>query len=256
VTSSDRATNHSPAPPTATGPAPRPVSRTQRVVALVRLVWHRHWQALLVLVCAVTVPLWLVGLLATEVFGDDGYDWDTALLRFAHSHASPGLDRIVVAITHLGGWAVLLPATALAVGLAAWRRSYRTAVFLALAVGGATLVNLLAKGLFQRARPALWESVAPETTWSFPSGHSMGSMAFALAVCLLAWSTRMRWPGVGLLVLLPTLVGASRVYLGVHYPSDVLAGWLASTAWVSGVALFVLRPRRRTPAPSTADRRR
>jgi membrane-associated phospholipid phosphatase len=66
----------------------------------------------------------------------------------------------------------------------------------------------------------------------------MGSMAVAAALATLAWGTRWRWPTVAAGGLFVALVGLSRLYLGVHYPSDVATGWLASLAWVGGVRLI------------------
>ena len=124
-------------------------------------------------------------------------------------------------------------------------RRWREATFAAVAFAGSALLNLGTKQFFQRDRPTLWESIAPEDTFSFPSGHAMGSMTLAVTVVLLAWPTRWRWP-VALMAVFTLLVGYSRVYLGVHFPSDILAGWMAGAAWVVGayLALFhrVLHP--------------
>jgi undecaprenyl-diphosphatase len=124
-----------------------------------------------------------------------------------------------------------------------WRKRWREASFVAISFVGSALLNLGSKQFFQRDRPSLWESIAPESTFSFPSGHAMGSMTLAVTVALLAWNTRWRWP---VLVLAPgfsVLVSVSRVYLGVHYPSDILAGWCAALVWVVGCFLVMFRRR-------------
>src|SRR5690606_4052086 len=102
-------------------------------------------------------------------------------------------------------------------------RRWRHAVFAAVATGGSALLNIAAKQLFARDRPSLWESIAPETSYSFPSGHAMGSMTLALVLVLLAWHTRARWWVLAAMAVFVPMVGLSRVYLGVHYPSDILA---------------------------------
>ncbi|HEU4665623.1 MAG TPA: phosphatase PAP2 family protein, partial [Dokdonella sp.] len=77
--------------------------------------------------------------------------------------------------------------------------------------------------------------------YSFPSGHAMGSMTLACVLVLLCWWTRLRWPVLAAAAVLVVLVGASRIYLGVHYPSDILAGWAAAIAWTHAVYGMVFR---------------
>ena len=120
-------------------------------------------------------------------------------------------------------------------------RRMREGLFAGIALGGSALLNLGAKQLFARARPALWESIAPEATYSFPSGHAMGSMTLAAVLVLLSWHTRWRWWVAMPMAAFVLLVGLSRVYLGVHYPSDILAGWAAAIAWVVASYLLVFR---------------
>jgi len=87
----------------------------------------------------------------------------------------------------------------------------------------------------------LWESIAPEITYSFPSAHAMGSMALACVLVLLAWPSRWRWWVAVPAALFVLGVGLSRVYLGVHYPSDILAGWAAALVWTIAVHGLVFR---------------
>ena len=107
------------------------------------------------------------------------------------------------------------------------------------------LLNVCAKLFFSRQRPQLWETIVTEKSFSFPSGHSIGSMSFAAALTLLAWPTRWRWPvAIGALSFAIT-IGLTRLYLGVHYPSDVAAGWCAALVWVGGVYTIQRWRRRR-----------
>ena len=135
-------------------------------------------------------------------------------------------------------------AYALIVAVLVWRKRWREASFVAICFAGSALLNLGSKRFFQRDRPSLWESIAPESTFSFPSGHAMGSMTLAAVAVLLAWRTRWRWPVALAAVAFVLLVGLSRLYLGVHYPSDVVAGWAAGLAWVAGAYLVLFRARR------------
>ena len=143
------------------------------------------------------------------------------------------------------------------------RRRTREGAFAVISIVGSLLLNIAAKHTFARTRPDLWHSIAPaETTYSFPSGHAMGSMTLAMVVVLLCWSVRTpwgwnwRWPVTLLAGVFVLLVGLSRIYLGVHYPSDILAGWAAACAWVVGAYSLVfygtLRPWQSKPAAADA----
>jgi undecaprenyl-diphosphatase len=123
------------------------------------------------------------------------------------------------------------------------------AAFWVLAVGGTALLNMLAKHVFARVRPDFWVSLLPETTFSFPSGHAMHSMAVVAALVALTWHSRWRWLVALIGVCFVFLVGLSRIYLGVHFPSDILAGWTASLTWVIGLSFLfrdVWQQRRRS----------
>lgn len=188
---------------------------------------------------AILLPLWGFGELADEVREAEAIPFDAPVLLFARTMSDAGFDRVFLLASSLGyAWGVVPFDIALVLLLAA-RRKLREGLFAGIALGGSALLNLGAKQLFARERPSLWESIAPESSYSFPSGHAMGSMTLAMVLVLLAWHTRWRgWiavPMAGFVVL----VGLSRVYLGVHYPSDILAGWAAACAWTALVWLLV-----------------
>lgn len=209
----------------------------------------KHWLTLLLVFACVLLPMWGFAAIADEVHEQERFVFDDPLLLWMHAQSSPALDRGVLAISAFGyASGVVLIDIALMAWLA-WRAKWRDGLFFGLAVGGSALLNLAAKQLFARQRPALWLSIAPEDTYSFPSGHAMGSMTLGLAVVVLCWPTRWRWRVVALVLPVVFLVGASRVYLGVHFPSDILGGWLAATAWVLGMAMLVYRAWRRERTP-------
>lgn len=207
----------------------------------------RRLGLLLLLFAGVLAPLWLFAELADEVHELEAIVFDEALLRWFNGVAGPRLDAFFLVVTRVGYGYGVVPAAVLLPLALLWRRHWREGVFAAVAGGGSGLLNVAAKHTFQRPRPTLWESPAPESTFSFPSGHAMGSMTLMAVLVLLTWRTRWRWPVLGAAVVFTALVGLSRLYLGVHYPSDVLAGWAAGLAWVAGSYLVLFRARRPWP---------
>lgn len=204
---------------------------------------------LLALFGCVLVPLFLFGELAEEVSDKDPLAFDEAILLTMHSYANPTLDRVMLLASTLGSGEWVAPVDVIACAiLLGWRR-WIDALFWSLATGGAALLNMLAKHSFARTRPDLWPSLAPETSFSFPSGHAMQSMALAAALIVILWPTAARVPALLLGAAFTLLVGTSRVYLGVHFPSDVLAGWSASLAWVAGLSFLFYRHAVRRKSP-------
>ncbi|MBG8556033.1 phosphatase PAP2 family protein [Hymenobacter guriensis] len=206
-----------------------------------QLLWRQHRRLLLTLLLGFILP-WVVFLkVGQEVWEDKGFLLDRLILQGLHHFESPGGDALAVWLAQAGGtrWTPLLEAAVLAGLLLA--RQWRAALFFLVAVGGAGLLNLFAKLLLARARPDFWVSIAPETSYSFPSGHAMAATALALTLGILLWPTRGRWVAVVLGAAWALLMGWSRMYLGVHFPSDVLAGWVGSVGWVWGVHLLFSR---------------
>lgn len=222
-------------------PADRLVQGGRFIASLLR----EHGGRLVLLFLCLLAPLWLFVELADEVHELEVFYFDDPLLWRAHALAGPALDRFFIFVSAIGyQWGVVPVDIALTIGLLVARR-WREATFAGVSLAGSALLNMATKQFFQRNRPTLWESIAPEHTFSFPSGHAMGSATLAMVVLLLCWHTRARWPVAALAALFALTVGASRIYLGVHYPSDILGGWTAGIAWVSGVYLVLYRIRER-----------
>ena len=195
---------------------------------------HRHRWRLALLFVGLLLPLWLFAELGDEVREADVFFFDAPILHLARSMAREGFDRIFLFFSAIGyGFGVVPGAIALVLGLALIRH-FRESIFVAAATGGSALLNIAAKHAFARQRPGLWQSISPETTFSFPSGHAMGSMTLAAVIVLLAWPSRWRWFAVVAMGVFVVMVGLSRIYLGVHYPSDIIAGWAAASVWVVG----------------------
>ena len=190
------------------------------------------------LVLAVAALLFLAWLAGEVIEGDTRHfdDWAATTL---HNHALPPLTSFLSGITLLGSTKVLLVLGAIVVIaflFARWRRE--TLLFL-VTMGGASLLNRVLKLSFQRPRPQPYFDLVAPASYSFPSGHALlsfcfyGAIAFVLAAHLRRSSLRMAvWLLTGVLVL---LVGVSRIYLGVHYASDVIAGFTAAFIWLMAV---------------------
>ena len=193
------------------------------------------WRALAALFFALGVPLAIFGKIADDVRDGEIHGFDDAILNGLHLYATPARDAFFVGVAHWGGAFGLVPlALSLLVFLIIKKRR-GDAGFWFLSVAGALLLNFGAKLFFGRARPELWLSPAPQSDFSFPSGHAMLSTAFFAALVVLAWETRFRVIVLVASVAAVALICLSRLYLGVHYPTDVLGGVCASLAWVNGV---------------------
>ncbi|MEQ8766623.1 MAG: phosphatase PAP2 family protein [Planctomycetota bacterium] len=138
-------------------------------------------------------------------------------------------------VTGLGGMFVLMLITGVVAGFLALQRRYRAMVLVLISIGGGLLISLLLKEIFERPRPDLVPHLSHTYTSSFPSGHSMLAATTYLTLGALLARVQPNWPLklyiLGLSVLFTLLVGVSRVYLGVHWPTDVLGGWTAGATW-------------------------
>jgi undecaprenyl-diphosphatase len=199
------------------------------------------------------LPLYLFGSLVEEYREDGILPFDEPVMRWLHQWETPAADQLLVTVSQLGtSWGVI-PFDLVLLAFFVASKRYREGLFFALAVGGSELLNLVAKQHFARIRPDFWLSIAPETTFSFPSGHAMGSATLAAALVVLAWRTPWHWPAVILAPTFALLVGLSRIYLGVHFPSDVLGGFAAGVAWVIAMHALVARaPKPRAEPTDTA----
>jgi undecaprenyl-diphosphatase len=169
---------------------------------------------------------------------------DDAVLLWLNARATPDLDALALEVTALGsGFVIWMLVLIASVFLWTTRHRY-SAVLLWVALLGGALLNSLLKSLFDRPRPDLFEWRTPYAGHSsFPSGHSMTAMTvyatLAYLIVRLEPSRRVRRLTLGVFALVVLMVGVSRLYLGVHYPSDVLAGFLAGFVWASFAAFSI-----------------
>jgi undecaprenyl-diphosphatase len=185
-------------------------------------------------------------------------DWAVKALRtpgdVANPIGPPWLEEMARDMTAMGGVLVLALVTLIVAGYLWISRQRRAMFFLLGATAGALVLSILLKDLFDRARPQLVPYLSFVATTSFPSGHSMLSASVYLTLgtllARLVRQIRLKLYFVGVAMALTFLVGVSRVYMGVHYPTDVLAGWMAGVGWAMLCWLlaryFVRRSNRRT----------
>jgi undecaprenyl-diphosphatase len=179
--------------------------------------------------------------------------FDFVIRSKVHEHASPTLTEWMIWISFIGGDGLVLAAL-LSFTLFLVFQWKRAALWLVIDISGALVLDLTLKYSFDRLRPTPFFVPLPHTP-SFPSGHALFSFCFygVLAGLLAA---RIESRGLQVLIwtcaaILVAAIGLSRIYLGVHYPSDVVAGYLTGTLWVSSmVALDRMRKRRRERSQS------
>jgi undecaprenyl-diphosphatase len=170
--------------------------------------------------------------IAGEIIEKEPITFDSSFLQWIHAQSTPILDKFFLFITNLGSFETLFIISSVILIYLLFKKYRIKALILFFSVGGAAIANVILKLLFHRSRPTFWHSVISETSYSFPSGHAVMSSAFILSVILITWQTKWRWPVVIIGTALIGLIGLSRIYLGVHYPTDVIAGWSVSLAWV------------------------
>lgn len=222
-----------------------------------------EWGVLAVVGCGTLVFLWLA------VYVDTGNvdELDRRILLAlrnatdpSHTLGPPWVGELMRDLTALGGFAAITFVTVALTGGLALSGKVRTALTALFAIVGGIAINYGLKELFDRARPDVVPHGSYVTSSSFPSGHSLVSAVTYLtlgAVLARVQPTRaLKIYMFALAVILTGLVGFSRVYLGVHWPSDVLAGWSAGFVWAALVSWITLRFQRRgtiEPEPPQTD---
>ena len=208
-----------------TGPEPAPKASVFLEVAVL--------VSLAAAVCSGVAFAWV----AQEMVEGSTLRFDLAVRGWVHGFASPGMTVTMKAFSFAGSY-VLVAAFAIAL-LIFWKQRWRRGLtWLLVTMGGALVLDLALKYAFHRPRPVPFFGVAPHS-WSFPSGHSLfsfciyGVLAGLLIARVKSWPLKIAiWCAAAALI---GMIGLSRIYLGVHYPSDVLAGYLAAAVWVTAM---------------------
>jgi undecaprenyl-diphosphatase len=188
---------------------------------------------------------------------------DTPLARFDHAlaaamqaHQPDRTLRLFAHLTHFGDTAVLTLLCIVGAGLLLARRQRALAAMWVAAIGGNSLLNRALKSVFERTRPPHEHGHAFETSWSFPSGHSSGTLvAYGMAAYVLMRLLPARWhrPLLLAFVAITLSTAISRVILQVHFASDVLAGLASGTVWLMTCIAMAAWLRRRPPSRGDPD---
>lgn len=178
--------------------------------------------------------------LKNEVLEQELQTIDLVVSHFVYSLRTTELTSIMMLVTDLGGIYLVFFGAAIIVFLTL-RKHVREAVLFMFILAMGLMLNMILKQYSQRPRPEL-DRLIVETDFSFPSGHAMNSLVFYTTVSYLVFHFTRNGPltvvAFSLSALLVGLIGLSRVYLGVHYPSDILAGWAAGSSWFVTVILI------------------
>jgi len=173
---------------------------------------------------------------------------DPAISLWLHAHMQSGATKFLFLFTHPHSTIGLIVMTAMLAVFLVVKKRARMIPWMLLTIQGGQLLNVAVKDVFQRTRPNFDDPVVQLATYSFPSGHAAGSTVFWGFACVLAWS----WPApvalrralAAIAPLTVALTCLSRVYLGAHYFSDVLAGVCEGIAWVCACEMLRARTMR------------
>jgi undecaprenyl-diphosphatase len=179
--------------------------------------------------------------IAEEMLEGDTAQFDSAVTAAIHAYASAPLTSVMKALTIFGSSVVMAPLAILTLAVCYKRREFHALKTLAATFVGALILEFLLKFAFHRPRPVPFFDLPAPASFSFPSGHALFSFCFFAGIAALL-SPRLERRGAKLAlwavaVVLIIGIGLSRIYLGVHYPSDVLAGYAAGVVWVATVKL-------------------
>ncbi|VXD21743.1 phosphatase PAP2 family protein [Planktothrix paucivesiculata] len=197
-----------------------------------------HWQFL---VLGISLPLLLFIILALKI-GENasGLSWDVSILFSVYSPRQTQLEKLVFILTRAGMFPGIFWLATPVISTLGYQKKWRSLLYFFLTLLGSGLISISTKIFFHRMRPDFGISTHPlPTDFSFPSGHALLSMAFTIALVILTWKTKWRGLVIGLGGLFVLTIAWTRLYLGVHFPSDILGGWLLAITWAVLASLLL-----------------
>ncbi|KOP67566.1 phospholipid phosphatase [Bacillus sp. FJAT-18019] len=184
-------------------------------------------------------------LILTVLVKQHSLSFDLAIISSVQSFEHPLLTDIAKGLSFIGSFGPVLILCLILIAVLYWILGHRMEIFLLIGVVfGSSMLNLLLKGVLQRVRPDI-NRLVEITGYSYPSGHSMAAFSFYSVSAYLLWRHMNSKMGRSILIAVAIImilsIGISRIYLGVHYPSDVLGGYLASCAWFGFLVCYYER---------------
>jgi membrane-associated phospholipid phosphatase len=178
--------------------------------------------------------IWALAKLSGETLERESFAFDTSFLLWLHQFANPTLDNVMIAITQLGNPLVVIPVATMTLAILGWSRQRSPALMFSIACLGGAILNTGLKLVFTKPRPQLWHQLIVETTYSYPSGHALGSMVL---YGMIAYLLAQKYPKLTSIIYIVAAgliltICLSRLYLGVHWPTDIMAGLGIGLLWL------------------------
>ena len=181
------------------------------------------------------IIIYIVAQISDEVLDKEAFVFDKTILLWIHSFANPTLDGIMRLITRLNDPNTVAVIAVIILGILLWRHYYSEAQIFTIDCLGGVVLSYGLKSVFGKARPTLWESAIEDPSFSYPSGHALGS---TVLYGFIAYLIATRYPQFSLLVYTVAVcligaIGLSRLYLGVHWPTDIIGGYGIGFLWLT-----------------------
>ncbi len=199
--------------------------------------------------------IWLIGYLlilsivawlCTEVWEKESFSFDRSFLLWLHQFANPQLDRVMLFFTSLGNPPTVITIFLMTIAWLLLKRRSADGIRFAIACAGGVVINQEMKLFFAKPRPELWPRLVTDLTFSFPSGHAVGSMVVYgfIAYVLAKELQRYKRSIYAIASTIVIAIGLSRLYLGMHYPTDIIAGYGIGLLWLTTCLKLGFRARR------------
>ena len=204
--------------------------------------------ALWLSVCIVTIFV-LVDL-SEGVLEQETFALDKTILLSINQLSTPTLDTLMLGITRMGDPKTVVPLTLVVLFLLLWKRKKVEARFFAINAFGGAVLSYALKLAFSKPRPDLWQQHIEEITYSYPSGHALGSVVLYGFIAYLMATFYPRYASAiyAIAIVLMLGIGFSRLYLGVHWPTDIVGGYGVGLLWIT-VCIMLMRLKKQTQQP-------